>query len=139
MKCTLPRFCDHLERVGHETADTCPANRKEDPSVPMNWQVYIILCSDNSLYTGITTDLSRRLRQHAAGRGAKYFRGRRPEKVLYLETGHTRSTASRREAKIKTLTHADKCLLASTERNELIDGQASVELGRLPGKLPQEY
>ena len=87
----------------------------------MNWQVYIILCSDNSLYTGITTDLTRRLRQHAAGRGAKYFRGRRPEKVLYLESGHTRSTASRREAAIKALTHADKCLLTSTERNEVVD------------------
>ena len=139
MKDTLPRFFDHPERVGHETADTCPANRKEHPSVPMNWQVYIILCSDNSLYTGITTDLTRRLRQHAAGRGAKYFRGRRPEKVLYLETGHTRSTASRREAEIKMLTHADKCLLAGTERNEMVDAQEPVELGRLPGKLPQEY
>jgi putative endonuclease len=139
MKDTLPRFIDHPERVGHETADTCPASLKEHPSVPMNWQVYIILCSDKSLYTGITTDLTRRLRQHAAGRGAKYFRGRRPEKVLYLETGHTRSTASRREAEIKTLTHADKCFLASTERNEMVDAQEPVGLGRLPGKLPQEY
>ena len=78
----------------------------------MNWQVYIILCSDNSLYTGITTDLTRRLRQHAEGRGAKYFRGRRPEKVVYLETGHTRSSAGRREAEIKALTHAEKYLLA---------------------------
>jgi putative endonuclease len=85
----------------------------------MNWQVYIILCSDNSLYTGITTDLARRLRQHAEGRGAKYFRGRRPEKVIYLESGHTRSTAGRRESEIKTLTHADKCLLACTEQNEV--------------------
>jgi len=105
----------------------------------MNWQVYIMLCSDNSLYTGITTDLTRRLRQHAAGRGAKYFRGRRPEKVLYLETGHTRSTASRREAAIKMLTHADKCFLASAERNEMVDAQEPVELGRGPGKHPQGY
>jgi putative endonuclease len=79
---------------------------KEDHQYSMNWQVYIILCSDSSLYTGITTDLNRRLSQHAAGRGAKYFRGRLPEKVLYLETGHTRSTASRREAAIKMLSHA---------------------------------
>jgi putative endonuclease len=85
----------------------------------MNWQVYIILCSDNSLYTGITTDLARRLRRHEEGRGAKYFRGRRPEKVIYLETGHTRSTAGRREAEIKTLTHADKCRLACAEQNEV--------------------
>jgi putative endonuclease len=84
----------------------------------MNWQVYIILCSDKSLYTGITTDVTRRLLQHAAGQGAKYFRGRRPEKVLYLETGHTRSSASRREAEIKSLTHSGKCLLAAMVRNE---------------------
>ncbi len=78
----------------------------------MNWQVYIILCSDNSLYTGITTDLARRLRMHAEGKGARYFRGRRPEKVVYLETGHTRSSAGRREAEIKKLNRAEKRLLA---------------------------
>jgi putative endonuclease len=121
MKDTVPRFFHHPERGSHEAVDSCPAKRKEHPYIPMNWQVYIILCSDNSLYTGITTDLTRRLRQHAAGRGAKYFRGRRPEKVLYLETGHTRSTASRRETAIKTLTHADKYHLAGTERNEMVD------------------
>lgn len=82
----------------------------------MNWQVYIILCSDDSLYTGITTDLARRLRQHGAGRGAKYFRGRRPEKVVYLETGHTRSSAGRREAEIKALSHADKWSLVRAEQ-----------------------
>ncbi len=78
----------------------------------MNWQVYIIRCSDGSFYTGITTDLDRRFRQHAVGRGARYFRGRRPEEVIYWEPGHTRSTAARREAEIKALTHAGKCLLA---------------------------
>jgi putative endonuclease len=79
----------------------------------MNWQVYIILCSDESLYTGITTDMDRRLRQHGEGRGAKYFRGRRPEKVVYLETDHTRSSAAGREAEIKALTHVGKWRLVS--------------------------
>ena len=69
----------------------------------MNWLVYIILCSDGSLYTGITNDLERRLRQHANRQGAKYFRGRQPGPVVYLERGHDRSTASRREAAIKKL------------------------------------
>jgi putative endonuclease len=77
----------------------------------MGWQVYIILCTDNSLYTGITTDLARRLSQHGGRRGAKYFRGRRPRQVVYLETGHTRSTASRREAEIKRLPRAAKLAL----------------------------
>ncbi|MBI1920494.1 MAG: GIY-YIG nuclease family protein [Geobacter sp.] len=86
----------------------------------MIWQVYIIICSDASLYTGITTDMDRRFRQHATGRGAKYFRGRLPERLLYLEGGHTRSTASRREAEIKRMTRAAKCILISSERNELM-------------------
>jgi hypothetical protein len=86
MKDELSRYLEPPERVDSEADDTCPVARQDDQSFPMNWQVYIILCSDNSLYTGITTDLTRRLRQHAAGRGAKYFRGRWPEKVLYLDT-----------------------------------------------------
>lgn len=69
----------------------------------MNWLVYMIQCSDGSLYTGITNDLERRLRQHANRRGAKYFRGRQPGPVVYLEQGHDRSSASRREAAIKKL------------------------------------
>jgi putative endonuclease len=80
----------------------------------MNWLLYIILCSDDSLYTGITTDLERRLRQHAAGKGAKYFRARRPVEVVYLETGHSRSSASRREARIKRLSRDEKLLLVRT-------------------------
>ena len=80
----------------------------------MNWQIYIILCSDNSLYTGITTDIERRLRQHESGRGAKYFRGRQPMELVYLENSHSRSSASKREAEIKRMTRADKCLLVSS-------------------------
>ena len=83
----------------------------------MTWQIYIILCSDDSLYTGITTDVERRFRQHADGRGAKYFRGRQPMRLLYLESGHTRSTASKREAEIKSMMRADKLKLKQPERS----------------------
>jgi putative endonuclease len=84
----------------------------------MNWHVYIILCSDDSLYTGITTDIERRLVQHGGRRGgARYFRGRRPERVVYLEGGHTRSTAGRREAAIKKLNRAQKCDLIASGMN----------------------
>jgi putative endonuclease len=82
-------------------------------SAKRNWRVYIIHCSDGSLYTGITTDMDRRFAQHAAGRGAKYFRGRRPMAVVYLEGGHTRSTASRREIELKSLSAAQKRMLAT--------------------------
>ena len=85
----------------------------------MNWQVYIIVCTDNSLYTGITTDIERRFREHAGVQGAKYFRGRTPDKVVYLEGGHSRSTASKREAAIKKLLRADKLRLIASNSNEL--------------------
>ncbi len=86
------------------------------PNIPpfMNWSVYIILCSDDSLYTGITTEPERRFRQHSDGRGAKYFRARRPSRIVYLEQGHTRSTAGSRERQIKNMTRQDKCILISS-------------------------
>jgi putative endonuclease len=82
----------------------------------MDWQVYIIVCNDNSLYTGITNNLRRRLSQHGRNRGAKYFRGRKPLGVVYLERGHSRSSASRREAAIKKLTRLEKRLLIAFTR-----------------------
>jgi len=88
------------------------------------WQVYMILCSDNSLYTGISNDVERRIVQHASQRGAKYFRGRQPEHLVYLESGHDRSSASQREAVIKKLRRADKEHLIQSEHNEIsgVDG-----------------
>lgn len=80
------------------------------------WFVYIIRCTDGSLYTGITTDVERRIAQHARGLGAKYFRARAraPAAVVYQESGHTRSTASRREAEIKKLpARAKRMLIAA--------------------------
>ena len=79
----------------------------------MIWYVYIILCSDRSLYTGITTDPDRRFRQHAAGNGAKYFRGRKPLRIVYQEGDHTRSSAGCRELQIKKMTPDGKAALAA--------------------------
>ncbi len=78
------------------------------------WCVYIIRCSDNTLYTGITTDIDRRFRQHAEGSGAKYYRGRQPEQVVYIENNHNRSSASKREKQIKAMKRAEKEILIST-------------------------
>jgi putative endonuclease len=86
----------------------------------MIWLVYMILCADNSFYTGITTDVERRFRQHADKRGAKYFRGHEPRGVVYLESGHTRGSASKREAAIKGLSRADKSLLLASALNEIV-------------------
>lgn len=74
----------------------------------LNWLVYMIRCTDQSLYTGITTDIERRFKQHCSGKGAKYFYGREPESVAYVESTHSRSSASKREAEIKKLTKLQK-------------------------------
>jgi len=83
-----------------------------------SWSLYIIEASDASLYTGITTDVERRFDEHSQGlKGAKYFSGRQPVEVVYREDGHSRSSASRREAEIKKLSRRQKqMLIASTRR-----------------------
>ena len=79
----------------------------------MEWSVYIILCTDSSLYTGITTDVNRRFRQHLDQKGAKYFRHCQPQRIVFLEQGHDRASASRREAAIKKMKRELKQALIS--------------------------
>ncbi|MEW6500340.1 MAG: GIY-YIG nuclease family protein [Thermodesulfobacteriota bacterium] len=76
---------------------------------PAAWFVYILRCRDGSLYTGITTDLARRLAEHNAGRaGARYTRSRRPVTLAYAEPAASRSAAARREFELKQLPPAAK-------------------------------
>ena len=78
----------------------------------MNWSLYIIRCEDGSLYTGVSTDVERRFREHLEHpRGAKFFHGRKPLEVVHREDGHTRSSACRREAAIKKLSRDGKLRL----------------------------
>jgi putative endonuclease len=93
-----------------------------------NWCVYVIRCSDGSLYTGITTDMARRFHQHADGKGAKYFRGRVPEQVVYLETQHTRSSASKRELQIKALRRSEKLELMVSYRGHGVTDELQTEV-----------
>lgn len=76
-----------------------------------DWWVYIIRCSDESLYTGVTVDLLRRWRQHGSGSGAKYFRGRKPIEMVYVEAEHCRRSAQQREFAIKLLSRSGKLKL----------------------------
>ncbi|HFB66065.1 MAG TPA: GIY-YIG nuclease family protein [Aeromonadales bacterium] len=76
-----------------------------------DWSVYIIACTDGSLYTGISTDVERRFEQHKNKKGAKYFYSHIPEKIVYIENNHTRSSASKRECRIKALSKIQKQLL----------------------------
>ncbi len=81
----------------------------------MSWFVYIIEANDKSLYTGITTDLERRFKQHLSGVGAKYFKGKVPVKIVYTELAVDRSAASIREAEIKKLKHSEKLHLIKSQ------------------------
>ena len=73
------------------------------------YYVYILKCADKTLYTGITTDLKRRVIEHNSSKlGAKYTSGRRPVKLVYSKKFKTRSTASKEEARIKGLTRSEK-------------------------------
>lgn len=76
------------------------------------WFVYLLRCGDGSLYCGITDDVSRRLEAHAAGKGAKYTRGRGPLELVYTEACESHSDALKREAAIKKLKRQEKLRLA---------------------------
>ena len=84
-----------------------------------DWSVYIIQCTNDALYTGITNNIQRRFTQHLQKRGAKFFRGHRPKKLVYIENGHTRSSASCREAAIKKQSRTEKLHLITSEINEI--------------------
>ena len=80
----------------------------------MGWYVYMIEASDGSLYTGITTDVQRRFKEHCSPeKGARFFRGRQPVKVVYTESHPDRSSALRRESAIKNLSRNEKIGLIS--------------------------
>lgn len=77
------------------------------------WYVYILRCHDGSLYTGVSTDVSRRLAEHNHGsRGARYTRSRRPVSLLYHESAGSRSEAQQREYAIRRLSREAKLALA---------------------------
>gem|GEM_PF-298149 len=100
------------------------------------WLVYIIRCSDESLYTGITTNIKRRYHEHFRGTGARYFRGREPEEVVYLETGHSRSSAAKREYELKAMTRTRKDQLIASARDTMEqDNKVSGVTSGGPGPL----
>lgn len=72
------------------------------------WYLYILRCGDGSLYTGITTDVEKRLEAHKSGKGAKYTRGRGPLELVYREECGDHSAALRRELEVKALSREDK-------------------------------
>ena len=85
-----------------------PEKRKKKPV----WYLYLLECRDGTIYTGVTVDPSRRLKQHNDGKGARYTRGRRPVRMVYREKCKSESAAKRREYEIKKLPRHHKILLA---------------------------
>lgn len=93
----------------------------------MAWYVYMLLCGDGTLYTGMTDDVPRRLRAHRSGRGAKYTRGRGPLTLVYVQEQPSRSAALRREYQIKRLSRAQKDALRSGWAGEAAQCQTEKE------------
>jgi len=83
-----------------------------------SYYLYILECRDRTLYTGITTDLKRRLTEHnSSDLGAKYTRGRRPVKLVYSQEFESRSEASKEEARLKKLSRPEKLTIILHERS----------------------
>jgi predicted GIY-YIG superfamily endonuclease len=87
----------------------------------LTWFVYILRCRDDSLYTGITTDLDARVAVHNAGRGARYTLPRRPVALVYFERRRSRSAALRRELAIKALSRSAKLALVGRHPPGLVE------------------
>ena len=87
------------------------------------WKLYILRCGDGSLYTGITTDVEKRLEAHRSGKGAKYTRGRGPLELVFREKAESHSDAAKREWQIKQLTRAQKLALCKNWKHNLGDDE----------------
>jgi predicted GIY-YIG superfamily endonuclease len=72
------------------------------------WYLYVLKCSDGTLYTGITNNLSRRIEQHNAGKASRYTRSRRPVKLVFQEPCRGRSSALKKECALKSLSRKEK-------------------------------
>lgn len=84
------------------------------------WFVYIAICADGTYYSGVTTDVHRRINEHNSSvKGARYTRSRRPTKLIYQERAKNRSAASKREFAIKQMTRFQKEQLIKTTSSKI--------------------
>ncbi len=92
-----------------------------DRSRPLAWYVYLLECADETYYTGITTDLKRRLDEHNSDnkKGARYTRVRRPVSMVYFELCANRSEAATREYEIRKLSRQHKSRLAASMQGQI--------------------
>ena len=90
------------------TATTTKPRQRKPRQPKRRWLVYLLRCRDGSLYTGITNDLPKRLKAHAAGKASRYTRSRLPIQLAYTEPQRSHSLALKREAAIKKLSRRQK-------------------------------
>jgi len=81
----------------------------------MSFYVYILLCIDGTFYTGYTKDLNARAKLHQNGKGAKYTKSHKPQRIAYVEVFDSRSDAMKREKEIKKLNHQQKIVLVNSQ------------------------
>jgi len=95
--------------------------KQQSPETAQGWFVYMLLCADGTLYTGVATDVQRRLREHNgdARLAARYTRSRRPLTLVYSEPASDRAAACRREAQIKRLSRLAKQRLIATAGGDI--------------------
>jgi predicted GIY-YIG superfamily endonuclease/2-polyprenyl-3-methyl-5-hydroxy-6-metoxy-1,4-benzoquinol methylase len=106
------RMLNSLKAKAKNLTTPSPSKRKTAEARPEQWSVYVVRCSDDSLYTGVAKDAAARIAMHNSGKGAAYTRTRRPVELLYREDGYSRSEALVREAAIKSLSREKKRALA---------------------------
>ncbi len=83
-----------------------------------HYYVYMLRCADNTIYSGYTTNVERRVNTHNSGHGAKYTRARLPVKLAYMENFLSKSEALKREAALKKLSHAEKIFLIENSNTQ---------------------
>ena len=84
----------------------------------MSCYVYILLCNGGSFYTGVTKNVNSRMRRHINGKGARYTKIHRPNKIVYVEALASRAEAMRRERAIKKMNHNQKTRLIKSRKNQ---------------------
>jgi len=89
---------------------------KSVPNDIVEWFIYLVRCSNGNLYTGISTDVTRRFAEHQAGKGAKYLRGKGPLELVYQKKIGTRSEALKAEIKVKNMARSAKIAMLRNAR-----------------------
>ncbi|TLS76387.1 GIY-YIG nuclease family protein [Mariprofundus erugo] len=97
-----------MNKPGQQPAAALQPDTDIPAASPAPWFIYLIRCRDGQLYTGITTDVERRLSEHRAGKGAKYLRGRTPLSLAFSQQVGSHSDALKMERSIKKLSKTEK-------------------------------